>query len=77
MPLLRSGQILAALEDLADELDPSEHRQVMKMKGDSEGRWRLRVGEYRVIFKLTLKDEEEAELLISVTDVGTRGGIYG
>ncbi|HQZ29613.1 MAG TPA: type II toxin-antitoxin system RelE/ParE family toxin [Verrucomicrobiales bacterium] len=75
-PVQRSGQILAALEKLAEAPDPSKALHVKKMQGDSEGRWRLRIGEYRAIFKLVPDGEDETQFLISVTHVGTRGDVY-
>lgn len=44
------------------------------MIGNWKGQYRLRVGEYRVIFKLI--GDDETSLLIYVTNVGPRGGIY-
>jgi len=46
------------------------------MKGDWKewNVWRLRVGTYRVIFRITLAGEIE---LLEVIDIGSRGQIYG
>ena len=42
------------------------------MQGYSDGRKRLRVGKYRVIFKFVSYDE----IVIWVIDIGSRGDIY-
>jgi len=42
------------------------------LKGDFEGYWRYRWGDYRVIYKIS-----EREILIIVLRIGHRKGIYG
>ncbi len=43
------------------------------MSGYRDGRYRLRVGKYRIIYKYVA--EQEIEILV-VMDVGSRGDIY-
>ncbi|MFT5467625.1 MAG: mRNA interferase RelE/StbE [Verrucomicrobiales bacterium] len=74
LPTDRRRQILEAVRELANTPDPTTHRQVKAMIGNWKGQYRLRVGEYRVIFKLI--GDDETSLLIYVTNVGPRGGIY-
>jgi mRNA interferase RelE/StbE len=74
LPADRQSQILQAIQDLAATPDPAVHHNVKAMKGQWEGRYRLRVGDYRVIFILL---PDETGLTIFVTDIGPRGGIYG
>lgn len=46
---------------------------IKMMKGYSDGRQRLRVGKYRIIFKYTVDNQIEIVLII---DIGSRGDIY-
>lgn len=77
MPQNRVVQVLDAIDELAAMDDPSEHHNVNLMQGKWADRYRLRVGEYRVIFKLLDQDDEPPTLLIYVSHIGTRGDIYG
>lgn len=43
------------------------------LKGYKDGRQRLRVGKYRVIFRYT--QEERVEILV-IMEIGSRGDIY-
>lgn len=67
---------MTAVRGLASVPDPRIHRNVKAMSGNWSGSYRMRVGEYRVIFKLIDEEAEEKSLLIFVTHVGSRGGIY-
>jgi len=69
----RQKQILASIQELAQTPDPATHPNVKAMKGKWQGRYRLRVGDYRVIFRLVT---DEAGRVIFITDIGPRGGIY-
>ena len=64
-----SKRILNALEKLRN--DPFEHPHTKKMKGVEENIYRLRVGDYRVIYEI-----KNDELMIYVIRVGPRGDIY-
>lgn len=62
-------QIVAALEALALLPDPSVRAKPLQYS--LKGRYRLRIGSYRVIFTLNKK-----ELVILVIDIGARDQIY-
>lgn len=44
---------------------------VKPMKGNQKGKWRYRIGDYRVIYKIF-----EKEIYIEILDVGHRKDIY-
>lgn len=46
---------------------------IKQMQGYKDGRFRLRVGQYRIIYKYT--DNGNVEILI-IIDIGVRGDIY-
>jgi mRNA interferase RelE/StbE len=46
---------------------------IKAMKGDSAGRYRLRVGGYRVIYRY---DHDGVMTVLYILDVGPRGDIY-
>lgn len=60
------ARIAAAIRVLADDPRPPG---VKKLSGRDA--WRLRVGDYRIIYEI-----EDARLLILVVEVGHRSGIY-
>lgn len=62
--------ILAAVEKLTHH--PAEG-DIKPMSGYKDGRYRLRVGKYRVIYKYL--NEYDIEILC-VMDIGSRGDIY-
>jgi mRNA interferase RelE/StbE len=66
LPASIQARILAAIHGLADWPNV---RQVKALKGKLKGAFRLRVGDYRVIFYV------EGRRIV-VTDVAQRGGIY-
>lgn len=70
MPRNVAERIRAKIVELA--ADPAAARNVKKLQA-REG-YRLRVGDWRVIYKL---DEETGMLVVIVIDIGPRGGIYG
>lgn len=47
-----SSRILDRLEDLEEAENPLRHKDVRPLEGKLKGFYRLRVGEYRVIFEL-------------------------
>ena len=61
-------RIVAAIEDLANG---SEHADVKPLKV-FDGRFRLRVGQYRVLFRI----EHGTVTILLVEDIGARGDIY-
>jgi len=62
--------ILSAVEKLTHK--PAEW-DIKPMSGYKDGRYRLRVGKYRVIYKYL--NEYDIEILC-VMDIGSRGDIY-
>ena len=66
---------MAAIKELSETEDPTTHHNVRQMSGDWGGHWRMRVGDYRVIFQLRPLDAEE-RFHIYITHIGTRGDVY-
>ncbi len=64
-------RVLVSLEEVGALQSPFTHRQVKKLTGDLRGLYRLRVGEYRVIFKLDPKEKQ-----ITVISILPRGAAY-
>ncbi len=62
--------ILSAIEKLT--LKPAEG-DIKKMNGYKDGRYRLRVGKYRVIYKYISETNIE---ILCIMDIGSRGDIY-
>jgi mRNA interferase RelE/StbE len=61
-----AARIIKAVNEYAAS-EGAHANRVIALKGSSA--WRLRVGDYRVIF-------EETDTSITVTDLGPRGDIY-
>jgi len=50
---------------------------IKTLQGYSDGRKRLRKGEFRIIFKFLLdKSEKEPNEILYIMDIGVRGNIY-
>ena len=63
-------RVTRAIDDLAE--DP-RLRGAVKMRGTGEREeWRLRVGDYRIVYRV---DDEAREVIILA--VGHRGSVYG
>ena len=62
--------ILNAIEKLTHK--PAEG-DIKKMSGYKDGRYRLRVGKYRIIYKYLSDNELE---ILYIMDIGSRGDIY-
>lgn len=62
LPLKQSRKVAAAIDDLAENPRPAGCK---KLKGEQEFFWRIRVGDYRVLYKI---DDE-----IKVVEVGKIG----
>lgn len=62
--------ILTAIDGLTHK--PAEG-DIKKLSGYKDGRYRLRVGKYRVIYKY---ETENALEILDVMDIGSRGDIY-
>ena len=73
MPADRKQQLKAAIAAVAVLPDVLAHPSVKRMFGEWEGCLRLRVGGYRVIFRIP---GEELDPALEVLFVGPRGDIY-
>lgn len=67
MPANQAALVRAKVDELAH--DPAQARNVKKLTGRPG--FRLRVGDWRVLYLL-----DGTRLLVIVTEVGARGGIY-
>lgn len=67
MPRSVRELVLAKIDDLA--LDPMRAQNVKKLVGRPG--YRLRVGDWRVIYTL-----DAGRLVVRVLDIGARGGVY-
>jgi mRNA interferase RelE/StbE len=66
----RAGQVRRTIAGLAETPRP---RGAVKMRGTGEEEeWRVRVGDYRIVYRV---DNEAQEVVILV--VGHRGSVYG
>ena len=65
----KANKIIKAIENL--RMNPFEQQQTKKMKGYNGDFYRLRVGDYRIIYEIL-----ENKLLIVIVRIGARGGIY-
>lgn len=68
IPNPHRARIARHIEKLAAEPRPSGAK---KLTNDSEQRWRIRVGDYRVLYRI-----EDFRLLITVVKMGHRRDIY-
>lgn len=46
---------------------------IKPMKGYKDGRYRLRIGKYRIIYRY---DSEDEAVILIIIDIGSRGDIY-
>ncbi|MCS3918051.1 type II toxin-antitoxin system RelE/ParE family toxin [Fervidibacter sacchari] len=69
IPKRMRQRIVDAIEVL--KFNPFWGKDILKLRGDLAGRYRLRVGEYRVIYRIL-----EEQRLVIVEAVGTRGEVY-
>lgn len=61
-------RIAAAIRVLGDDPRPPT---ATKLKGFTPPAWRLRVGEYRIVYEI-----QEADVLVIVINVAPRGEVY-
>jgi mRNA interferase RelE/StbE len=73
LPVDRKEQIKAAIAGLAGQTHILSHPSVKVMQGDWVNCMRLRVGSYRVIFRITGQPPAEQ---LEVLEAGPRGDIY-
>lgn len=84
LPAPIRARIGEALDRLAFEMSNPEEPKVSNLKamhGKHEGEWRLRVGDYRVIFERVIREDEregkrETLFVILVLTVGNRRDVY-
>ncbi|MFD2572316.1 type II toxin-antitoxin system RelE/ParE family toxin [Spirosoma soli] len=69
MPKADNERIITALEELA--IDPDSKTNVKRSNNHPETIFRLRVGNYRVLY-----DKHDTVRIIAVIDVGHRKNIY-
>jgi mRNA interferase RelE/StbE len=62
------ARIVRSIRSLADDPRPSG---ATKLKGYTPSAWRLRVGDYRIVYEI-----HEAHVLIVVVNVAPRGEVY-
>jgi mRNA interferase RelE/StbE len=62
-------QIYKALEVL--KINPFQASNVKKLKGELQGRFRYRIGDLRIIYKMTAESKT-----IFIEAIGRRGSIY-
>lgn len=63
-------RIKTAIEGLTEKPPRGD---IKPMEGKPEGRYRLRVGGYRVIYSFSRNGEME---ILCILDIGTRGDVY-
>lgn len=73
IPNNRATQIISSLEEVAALPDVLTHSAVKALSGQLNGKYRLRVGSYRIVFEL--RDDEQIEILF-VNFIGPRGDAY-
>ncbi len=68
LPTKASKQLALAIDELADEPRP---KGCKKLKGEKEYLWRVRVGDYRIIYQI-----DDVIKIIEIRKVGHRKNIY-
>ena len=68
LPTKESSKIVAAIDDLREDPRPAGCK---KLKGEHEYFWRIRVGNYRVLYKI-----EDTIKVIEVGKIGHRKDVY-
>lgn len=68
LPLKQTRKISAAIDSLAEDPRPAGCK---KLKGEQEYIWRIRVGDYRVLYKI----DDEIKV-IEVGKIGDRKNVY-
>ena len=67
LPRPARDRVLDAIEDLADDPHPFGSRKLV----DGQSAWRIRVGDYRVIYEI-----DDGELLVTVIRAAHRREVY-
>ena len=73
MPTDRKEQVKGAIGQLASAEDPFMHPNVKAMADDWSGCHRLRIGQYRAVFRIAVIDGHET---LQVLQVGPRGNVH-
>jgi mRNA interferase RelE/StbE len=68
LPTKKSRKVSTAIDGLAEDPRPSGCK---KLKGEQEYIWRIRVGDYRVLYKI-----DDEILVVEVGKIGNRKNIY-
>ena len=68
LPLKQSRKVAHAIDELAEDPRPAGCK---KLKGEREYIWRIRVGDYRVLYKI----DDEVKV-IEVGKIGDRKNVY-
>ena len=63
------GKFNKAIENL--KINPYLGKDIKKLKGKLTGKYRLRIGSFRVVYRV-----EKEKSIILVESIGGRGGIY-
>ena len=69
IPKKMQQRIVDAIEVL--KINPFWGKDILKLRGNLAGRYRLRVGEYRIVYRII-----EEQRLVIVEAIGTRGEVY-
>ena len=64
-------RIFQALKELSCNENPLDHGSVKPLTGKLRGFFRLRVGDYRIVFSILRK-----ERIIAVVNIAPRGNVY-
>mgnify|MGYP001607812812 CR=1 FL=1 len=65
------GKIKKKLLDFSEFKNPLSHKDVKALTGDLDGFYRLRIGEFRVVFSI-ISDRRT----IAVVNIAPRGSVY-
>lgn len=68
LPLKQSRKVASAIDGLAKNPRPSGCK---KLKGEQEYIWRIRVGDYRVLYKI-----DDIISVVEVGKIGNRKNVY-
>jgi len=68
LPLIMKKRVIQAIEALSSDPKPAGHK---KLKGQTEELFRIRVGDYRIIYTIN-----DGELIILVLTIDHRKDVY-
>jgi len=58
-------------ERIGKAIDPLQGRNIKRLKGELEGKYRLRVGPFRIVYIV-----DKSKNLIVIESIGSRGSVY-